>query len=176
MHHAETDKSTSTVRLVRLLLPHSDLYVFGAPGGRPDFTGMIEPGTAPYVLFPEPSAPVLDERFVDKLAGPITLIVPDGTWKQARKITHHLDVLRGIPRLRLAPGAPSRYMVRRNQREGAVCTIEAIARVLGAIEGVPVQAALERYLDLMVERVLWSRRTSQLYEPAGCESFLAPVE
>ncbi len=164
MHCAEENKSTSTARLLNMLLPKSEIHVVGRLNDPYDLSRMIEPGSVPLVLFPEPSAQILTDSFVERLSGPVTLIVPDGTWKQARKLTHHTPELRGIRRVQLAQGEPSRYMLRRNQSAGGVCTMEAVARALGVLEGAAVQQELERYLHLMVQRVLFSRTTSRVYD------------
>ena len=164
MHCSETHKTTSTAHLLSLLVPKSEIHVIGQLEKRHDLTQMIEPGTIPLVLFPEPSAPLLDQRFVESLPMPVTLIVPDGTWRQARKLTHKLSEFRGIRRVQLAAGAPSRYLLRRNQSKGGVCTLEAIARALGVLDGNEVQEALEQHLAVMVQRVLFSRQTSKPYD------------
>ena len=62
------------------------------------------------------------------------LIVPDGTWRKARKIVHLNPVLGTLPRLSLPPGEPSEYRVRKAPGGAAVSTIEAIARALKALE------------------------------------------
>jgi len=42
--------------------------------------------------------------------------------------------------------------------------MEAIARALGVLDGPEVEVELDRFLNILIERVMWSRRTSQLYE------------
>lgn len=62
------------------------------------------------------------------------LIVPDGTWRQARKIVDANPVLDTLPRLSLPPGMPSEYLIRKTSEPAAVSTIEAIARSLSLLE------------------------------------------
>src|SRR5690606_25006646 len=65
---------------------------------------------------------------------PALLIVPDGTWRKARKILHANPILNALPRLCLPPGEASRYRVRKTDVPAAVSTIEAIARTLAVLE------------------------------------------
>jgi DTW domain-containing protein YfiP len=71
-----------------------------------------------------------------------------------------------LPTVRLAPGAPSAYRVRKETKSEGLATIEAIARALGVIEGVgestgsdgpTIQHALEDLMRIMVERTMASR-------------------
>ena len=50
------------------------------------------------------------------------------------------------------PAAPGRYGLRRNAPAGTVCTLEAIARALGVLEGPEIEAHLLTALDRFVER------------------------
>lgn len=88
-----------------------------------------------YLLFPGEAA--LTPAEVMKELAPATpdlLIVPDGTWRKARKILYANPVLTTLPRLSLAAGAPSAYKVRKATVPGAVATIEAIVRTLARLE------------------------------------------
>jgi DTW domain-containing protein YfiP len=161
VHRGEAQKPTNTARLIKLLMPQSDIRYYGLAHEKLDIAADIPSGTTPLVLFPEPSAPILDSRYIAQINQPITLIVPDGTWKQARKIAHRLQSLSGIPRVRLAPGSSSRYQLRRNQAPQGLCTIEAVSLALEAIEGPSIREQLDRYLSVLIERVQWARRTSQ---------------
>ena len=68
-------------------------------------------------------------------AGPITLVVVDGTWAQAKKVVRVNPSLRALPRYAFAPPAPSTYRIRREPRDDYVSTIEALAHVLTLLEG-----------------------------------------
>ncbi|MEO7329200.1 MAG: tRNA-uridine aminocarboxypropyltransferase [Minicystis sp.] len=67
--------------------------------------------------------------------GPITLVVVDGTWAQAKKVVRVNPTLRALPRYAFAPPAPSAYRIRREPRDDYVSTIEALAHVLTLLEG-----------------------------------------
>jgi DTW domain-containing protein YfiP len=99
----------------------------------------------------------LNTGFVSKLAGPVTLIVPDGSWAQTRRIVRREPALAGIPHVTLRNGPPSEYRLRLQPADGRLCTLEAIARTIGILESRDAQARLEELLRVMVERTLWSR-------------------
>lgn len=81
----------------------------------------------------------------DPPKGPITLIVVDGTWWQAKKLVQKNPLLANLPRYAFTPEAPSEYRIRREPRESYVSTIEALSLVLGALEGDP-----ERFRAMLV--------------------------
>src|SRR5262249_10300950 len=88
---------------------------------------------------------------------PVTLIVPDGTWRQASKVRNRVPGLRDVPCVSMGIGDPSRYRLRSEAHGHGLATIEAIARALGVLEGKAVEDALLTPFHAMVERTLWSR-------------------
>ena len=88
---------------------------------------------------------------------PVTLIVPDGNWAQAKKAFKREKALHAFPRVKLPLGPPSKYWLRAAPRPEAVSTYEAIARAMGFLEGPEVQARMEAFFDVMVERTLHAR-------------------
>jgi DTW domain-containing protein YfiP len=160
-HPRERHVPINTVRLARLSLPdaivrravdfQADPFVEGVLSGR-------DGGPPPYLLFPGPQAVDLAR---ERPPGPITLVVVDGTWWQARKLLRKNPRLAALPQIRLAPAAPSRYRIRREPADHCVATIEAIALALRALEGDedPARAderfaALLAPFDAMVEHQL----------------------
>lgn len=122
-----------------------------------DMSGLFDEKTQPLILYPSDGAQVLDESFVASLKKPITLLVPDGSWRQSVRIVRRLDPDKKIPRVILPPLGPSRYRLRHGPRADGVCTFEAIARSIGIIEGEEIQKQLENFFDEMVRRVMWTR-------------------
>lgn len=171
IHHIEDRKSTNTGRLAAQCLVNSELIVRGRESESPR-AFVAEPGRQALLLFPHPAALPL-ERFVGS-ERPITLVVPDGTWRQAAKMRRRVPGLGDVPCVVLPPGPPSQYRMRAEPHAGGLGTIEAIARALGLLEGPHVQAALERVLRIVVERSLWVRgslRTGHVTDgiPAGAQ-------
>jgi DTW domain-containing protein YfiP len=158
LHRAEERKTTNTGRLAAACLVNSEIIVRGH-ASQPTEPIPVAPGSQPLLLFPAADARPLAD-LPPRLVGaerPVTLIVPDGTWRQAFKVRSRVPGLRDVPCVTLPAGAPSSYRLRSEAHAHGLSTLEAIARVLGVIEGPLVQEALERLFRAMVERTLWAR-------------------
>lgn len=149
-HHLEQHRSSNSGRLAHLALPNSEIVEHG--GG---FRGhaKLPPLEGAYLLFPEgevaQAAPI---------PPPKQLLVLDATWSQARRMYRKLDVLRGLPILRLPDAPMPSARLRESPGPGRVSTIEAIARALRLLEGDEVAAPLEALFALAVERAALSGR------------------
>jgi DTW domain-containing protein YfiP len=159
-HPRERHVPIGTARLAHLCLPGSELRVgvdfdddcavraalAGDDGGRPA-----------YLLYPGPHAVDLAEA---KPVGPITLVVVDGTWWQARKLLRRNAALAALPQIRFTPPSPSNYRIRKEPANHCVATVEALAHVLGALEGDADRfAALLRPFEAMIDTQLHYART-----------------
>ena len=158
-HPRERHVPIGTARLAHLCLPGSELRV----GVDFDDDAAVRAALAgggdgeTYLLFPGPTA--IDLAAV-KPAGPITLVVVDGTWWQARKLLKRNAALAALPQIRFTPSVPSNYRIRKEPADHCVATIEALAEVLGALEGDPERfAALRRPFDAMIDTQLHYART-----------------
>jgi DTW domain-containing protein YfiP len=151
-HPRERDVGIGTARLARLGLAGAVLRTDVDFSGDPVVRELLAAGNA-YVLYPGKDAiDVTTTRF----ASPITLVVLDGTWWQADKLLKANPALAALPRLALAPPGPSVYgQIRREPAEHCVATLEAIAHVLGHLEGDADRfAPLLRPLERMVQSQL----------------------
>jgi DTW domain-containing protein YfiP len=157
MHWREVAKTTNTGRLIRLVSTNSQVQIRGDRRIPFDARTLLSPERQPLLLFPTQDAILLTPEFTHQFERPIHLIVPDGNWNQARKVATRETALKGVPRVTLPPGPPSRYALRRSPQDGHLATLEAIARAIGILEGAETQTRIEEFLDLMIERVLWSR-------------------
>jgi DTW domain-containing protein YfiP len=154
MHRFEDRKPTNTGRLATECLENSETVIRGDDSGAPADVTFAE-GARPVLLFPARDARPLEE-FRDAET-PLTLVVPDGNWRQASKVKKRVRGLAEIPCATLSGGPPSAYRLRTEHRETDLSTIEAIARALGLLEGAEVRLALETVFHTMVERTLWAR-------------------
>lgn len=150
-------KSTNTARLVALAIPATTLHVHGVKNEPVNLDGVVRDGRT-FLLFPDTSGQELTREFIQALPGPLHLVVPDGNWPQARKLSRHLPNLAALPRLWVRSSGPDPiYTVRRIPKGGALCTLSAIARVLELSEGPEVRASLEHLLRKMVEVITKGR-------------------
>jgi DTW domain-containing protein len=153
IHRNEHRKPTNTGRLAAECLVGSRVLVRGRHG-RPEDQVDVAGETRPLLLFPHEGA-----RDLREFAGPVpvTLIVPDGTWRQASKVKKRVRGMDAIPSVTLPLGAPSRYRLRLESHDDGLATMEALARALGILEGPSVEQALLAVFAAKVERTLWSR-------------------
>ena len=157
MHDDEVKKPTNTGRLASLVLERSAIHVVGDGPRAPVTFGDDE---KPLLLFPSKDALALKDVVAAAAGVPRTLVVPDGTWRQARKMPARVVGLAGIPCCILDDDAPTEYRLRNERRTGGLATLEAIARALRILEG-PRGAAVEEALLVpfraMVARTLATR-------------------
>jgi DTW domain-containing protein YfiP len=165
IHRREDRKSTNTGRLATECLANSEVIVRGhADEPSPPFAW--RPGSQPVFLFPyEGAAPLA--QFALSSSMPLTLIVPDGTWRQAAKVRNRVPALCDVPCVSLPKDEPSIYRLRTESHEDGLATMEAIARGMGIIEGPHVRRALEHVFRTMVERTLWARGRIATAEVTG---------
>jgi DTW domain-containing protein YfiP len=157
LHHAETQKPSNTGRLALRCLPNSGAVIRGAPE-QPQAVPVWAEHGEPVVLFPHPDARPL----ADFCGGPrpVTLIVPDGTWRQAQRVRRRVAGLGDVPCAFVTRDAPSEYRLRRTLDARRLSTMEAIAEALGLLEGAEGPAAREALLGIfqvMVDRSLRGR-------------------
>lgn len=154
IHRLEDRKPTNTGRLATECLPNSEVIVRGCESS-PNVLPTWDETTQPLFLYPADDALPLARFAASERA--ITLVVPDGTWRQAAKVRNRVASLRDVPCVSLGPDAPTTYRLRTETRSEGLATIEAIARAFGILEGEHVRSALEQVFRAMVERTLWSR-------------------
>jgi DTW domain-containing protein YfiP len=157
VHHVEAWKTTNTGRLAQLTM-----------GARYDLWGDPTTRAVPslpqgkvLLLFPSDDARPMREGDAE---GAPTLVVPDGTWNQARKIANRVaSSCEGrVVRVRVETDAPSAYVFRRTAREGALSTFEALAHALSVLEGEEGPRVREQALALFAEFVRRQSRASQM--------------
>ena len=171
IHFTEDRKPTNTGRLATQCLVNSEVVVRGHRDAQNEPPLVIPEGTTPVLLYPaEDAVPLVD--LAPRLRGesrPITLIVPDGNWRQAFKVRNRVPGLRNVvcATLPASTAKPSVYRLRAEAHAHGLATIEAIARALGVLEGPEVEAALEFPFRAMVERTLWARGELQESEVTG---------
>jgi DTW domain-containing protein YfiP len=134
-HPDEAKHALNTARLAALGLCNSELLVAEQ---LPQLAELLaNPAYHACLLFPGPDAQPLSAAN-QPLAGsdgrPLLLVVPDGTWRKARKLLYLNPLLAGLPRVALPEGLSSRYRLRKAPMAGALSTLEAIVTALNLLE------------------------------------------
>lgn len=151
LHKLEAHKSSNTGKLALACLENAETFAFGN-----DMAPLPErvwpEGKRPVVLFPIANAPPVTRFRGDDLC----LIVLDGSWRQANRLRKRF-ASRNIPFCQVPAGAESAYALRAEPHDKSLCTLEAIARALQALEGGDIEREMLGALTLFQERTLWLR-------------------
>lgn len=146
-HPSEARHALNTARLAALGLRKAELLVGEV---FEDLPRLLEcPGYRPCLLFPGEQATVLSRYTTDDL--PLLLVVPDGTWRKARKLLYLNPLLTALPRVTLSDAGASRYRLRKAPEPGALSTIEAIVAALDALEAPQSFSALLRPFEALID-------------------------
>lgn len=153
VHHIELRKSSNTGLLATELLEGSRVVV----RGRPDVAPSVPDEGRRLLLFPADGAVPLGPSHCALAAeASVTLVVPDGTWDQARRASRRDPWALGASPVCLPSLPPSAYRLRTAPRPGMVSTLEAIAHAVALLEGPstgePIRDQMLRALDVFVER------------------------
>jgi DTW domain-containing protein YfiP len=133
-HQRERLKKTNTGSLVvEALGENARVVVWDRVTPDPGLLACIAEGSIALLY---PSA---ESRFVSEAADYQNYIIIDGTWQEAQKIYNRSPYLRDLPAVKIATSKPSVYNLRRNQRDGGLCTAECAIEIL-ATRGFPMQA------------------------------------
>lgn len=145
-HPDEQPHPLNTARLAYLGLTNAQLLV--AERLPQELLAGLDDGRT-WLLFPSEEAKPVEHLAHGQSAQ--RLIVPDGTWRKARKLLYVNPELAELPRLALPAGLSSRYRLRKAPAEGALSTIEAVVYALEAIEGQGRFQALLKPFDALIE-------------------------
>lgn len=129
-HVLEEPKSTNTARIAALALTRCTIHRYGAKDARFD-PSVIDWSTAG-LLFPGGATEAPQVK---------TLVVLDGSWLQANGMFRRLAVLRGVPRVSLAPPATMPVRLRDANDSTRLGTLEAI---VGGLRALGREAAADR--------------------------------
>jgi DTW domain-containing protein len=159
VHQKEFYLPSTTSYYTQLALPKSCEILIRGKKDQPlilekdlEFKGL------PIILFPDEDSEILDHKWVENNPGPYHLIVPDGTWSQAKKVTKREAFLKDIKRVKLKNNKDSKYKLRHAPATDKLCTLESIIMALRFLERENIVAdKLNTFFDLVVERHLISR-------------------
>lgn len=157
MHVRERDSITSTAALALHALTNSECRVHGKKDQPLNLDSLNDPSRRLLVLYPDPNASPLSPALLKHDERPVSLLVPDGTWRHVTRMKKYFLGLPCAETVRLPQGPPSEWTIRKTNDPYKFSTFEAIARAYGIIESPQVQNQLETFFRLMVQRVRRSR-------------------
>ena len=129
-HPSEVNHALNTARLAVLGLNNAELVVGEVFD---DLETLLDvPGYQARLLYPGEGATTLIAQADE--AEPVLLVIPDGTWRKARKLLHLNPLLAALPRVTLDNPPPSRYRLRKAPGAEALSTLEAITHALRTLE------------------------------------------
>jgi DTW domain-containing protein YfiP len=157
IHRHELLRSSNTGMLAVRALVNSELRIRGERRGTLDLSNLLSPHYRSLLYFPSSEAMELTPQLVAQDPRPVQLIVPDGTWRQARKIHSRHHELKDVPRVKISTPNDSTYQLRVQSRPEGMATLLAIAAALGIIEGETVARQLMQLYQARVARTLSAR-------------------
>lgn len=133
IHQKEKFLPSNTVNLLKRNFPHLETYTRGAPDGE-SCHFEVSKDHYPLFLFPDENAVALTPEFISRIHRPIQLIIPDGTWRQARKIHRRMPSMQSVQTIKIVGNYKSLYTLRKQKFEYGLSTYEAVAKALEVIE------------------------------------------
>jgi DTW domain-containing protein YfiP len=146
-HPSEVHHALNTARLAALGLENAELRVGEVFEDLAQY--LNPPGYQARLLFPGEGATALKPGPAGD--DPLLLVVPDGTWRKARKLLHLNPLLAQLPRVVLENTPPSRYRLRKAPGPNALSTLEAVVHALRTLEPENSFDALLRPFDALIE-------------------------
>lgn len=167
-HPRERFMPIGTARMASLCLPQATLLVGMRWAENPALAPhLADPARPPILLYPGPDA---KDILREPPPGPVTLVVVDGTWSQARTVIRDNPTLQTLPRYAFVAPEPTIYRIRKEPSDEYCSTIEALMHVLGALEGDPVRFRslldpMRRMIDAQIACQAHSPRRSTPRQP-----------
>ncbi|MBW2732488.1 MAG: DTW domain-containing protein [Deltaproteobacteria bacterium] len=175
IHWRDYVRLSNSGQLAAQMLQQAELRVRGLPGGsfvEDSSAEAAAPSNAERRLLlyapsdvskapPSHAAARLDETHRAKEGETVTLLVPDGSWTQTRRMVRREPVFAHAEMVTLPPGPASRYQLRHAPAAEMVSTLEAVARALTLLEDDPsIETRMLAFFEPWVERMLMGRRSN----------------
>lgn len=116
-------------------------------------------GREPVLLFPaERDAPAGPDGAAQPADDHCSLVVIDGTWRQAAAILRMHPALLSLRRLSLPAAATSAYRLRKSPRADGLSTVEAVAAALDIMDAPTNHAAILRPFQAHIDQQIATQR------------------
>ncbi len=152
------DRPTNTGRMAAHVWSPSVIVPYAVHGQRANETELTRPGHDYLLLYPRPGARKLSADMLQPAPGrELTLVVPDGSWRQAAHMTRRWPSLRSMPCVALPPGPPGAWDIRRPLHPHQLCTLEAVIRVIALFGEAEAAQRLQETLAMMNQGMRFMR-------------------
>jgi len=152
LHENEPARPSNTSRLIKQQLPATQQFIWQRTVPPTDLLHLLQqPDYLPCLLFPadrpdlQARPQVSPEQLLQSEKTPL-IVVPDGTWKEVRKIVRKSPWLDSLPLLSFEPENRTRYTLRRNPDQHHLCTAETASELLQQMGEPGAATALEQQL------------------------------
>ncbi len=164
-HWRERTKSSNTGRILALAVEGAVVADYGVWDEPFDPSPALVEGA--WLVFPADSTEAKQPAPTPKVPArpPAAIVLLDGTWGQARRMSHRIPGLRALPRLAIGPPRPAVQRLRTPHAPWAVSTIEAGALALEAVGDTAASDTLHA-----VQALFWTRMKAQagaIRDPRG---------
>ena len=155
-HVREHRKSTNTARLARQalgcrVLDYGDREHPLDPSVLPEAAYLLFPEALDHAGLPDPAGPPVHDLSQGLPSLPCRhLVLLDGTWSQARRMSHRIEEVAHLPRLSFSE-VPERARLRRPPKPDKTATLEALGLALWYLAGEDVGRPLLEVFDTFVE-------------------------
>ncbi|MBC8550820.1 MAG: DTW domain-containing protein [Candidatus Brocadiales bacterium] len=124
---------SNTGRLLRLMLENNSLIYIGEKGWeRKVEEEIVRIEYTPVIFFP--ITPFSDgQEIIEENGKPLNIIVLDTNWSSARRWLYKLGSME-IKKIGLRKVPPSKYYLRKQSKEGNLCTFQAVTSLLEELE------------------------------------------
>jgi DTW domain-containing protein YfiP len=152
VHVRELTLTSNTAQFAKKMLPNqADIVIRGRMNETFDSAPVLEKAGRPIFLYPHDDAHELNDEFKEKFPGPYHLIVPDGSWQQARKVRYREEGFAKLPAVKLPPGITTQYGLRKTQHPEWLSTYEAMAHALAILESPTIKDDLMNFFKIWVK-------------------------
>ncbi len=132
--YPQTEESTSEESISRTQAANESPNLSQSPNPTPNQSSKLNPSPAQGATLPQDATQEAAQKTALKaalkLGKPLnSLVILDATWQEAGKMYRQSPYLQSLARVELQTEQDSAFRLRRNQRQGGLCTLECIAAV-----------------------------------------------
>ncbi len=157
IHAKELKRTTNTGRLALKSLKNSEMRIRGQSKVALDLSDLLAPNYQTLLFYPCDQASELTKEYLQCFSKPIQLLVPDGNWRQASKVSIRHKELQFVPRVMISKPNLAKSHLRAESFEEGMSTLQAIAEALKIIESEEVYLKLMQVYQAKLENTLKGR-------------------